>query len=117
MSGRLGSHGAMNGAASASSARPATTIPPITARRIRRNAFQNPPMASAPTPTHTDPWIHEAVSDVGGQVRQEREGGHDHEVAHEHGIVTLEGGLHHELAHARDGEDPLDDHAAADEAG
>ena len=42
---------------------------------------------------------------------------HDDEVAHDDRIVALEHRLHHELAHAGDGEDGLHDHAAADEPG
>src|SRR6266566_4219715 len=118
-SGRFGSHGAIQCASNASTTRTTTTTPPISASRFRRNALQNPLTRSpaAPARGHTDPRIDQAVREIGDQVGDEREGGDDDEVTHDDRVVALEDRLDHELPHAGNGEDRLDDHAAADEAG
>src|ERR1700675_3716008 len=71
--GRLGSDGASTGASSASRTKLSTTAPPPPASRFFANARQKLFMASpATSPTaHADTRIHEAVGDVGQEVRDE----------------------------------------------
>src|SRR5437879_11751071 len=117
MSGRFGSHGAIRGARMASVARQTTTTPPNSASWLRLNARQNALTRSPARPAggHAYSRSDQAVREIGEQVRDQRERRHDDEVAHDYRVVALEHRLDHELAHARDGEDRLDDHAAADE--
>src|SRR2546425_542801 len=117
-SGRFGARGEMAGARSASTARQTTTTPPASASRFRRNARQKAFTRSPAPPAwgHSDPRIDQTVREVGDQVGAQGERRHDDEVAHDHGVVALEDRLDHQLPHARDGEDRLDDHAAADQA-
>src|SRR5206468_5822396 len=106
-SGRFGSHGAIFGASAASNTRTTTTIPPISASRFRRNARQKPLTRSPATPArgHANPWVDQAVGEVGDQVGDQGERRHDDEVAHDHRVVALEDRLDHELSHAGNGED------------
>ena len=126
VSGRLGSHGAISGR-ERSPGRPgtATTTPPhdgepvAAKRRARTGASPRAPSRGHQRrrrAAQADARIHEAVGDVGEEVGEQRERRDDDQVAHHHRVVAREDGLHHELAHAGDGEDRLDDHAAADQA-
>src|SRR5262249_8331260 len=117
-SGRFGSHGVSTGASMASSTRMSTTTPPTMARRFFAKARQKFRMPSATAAAdEADPRVDQPVGEVGHEIGDQRERGHEDEVAHDDGIVALEDGLHHELAHPGDREDGLDDDAAADEAG
>src|SRR3990172_4804592 len=102
----------------------ATTTPPTQASWLRENVRQNswisprarggiasPPHAAA----DPDARVHQPVGDVGQEVGNEREGGHDDQVPHDHRVVAGEDRLHHQLAHSRNGEDPFDDDAAPDQ--
>src|SRR6266852_2341417 len=117
--GRWGSQGASTGASSASANRQSTTTPPAMASRFFVKARQKYLRASpsSPVSAEADSGIHEPVGEVGTEIGDEGQGGDDHEVAHDHRVVALEDRLHHELAHAGNREDGLDDHAAADESG
>src|SRR6058998_2193334 len=105
----------------ASSARTATktTTPPASASWLRRKARQKGLTRSpaAPARGDADSRIDQAVGEVGDDVGAQGEQGHDDEVAHHHRVVALPDRLDHELSHAGNGEDRLDDDAAADQAG
>src|SRR5215471_13900030 len=109
----------MTGASSASAATKTTTTPPASASWLRRRARQNDLTRSptAPPRSDADSRIDQAVGEVGDEVGSQGEQRHDDQIAHDHRVVALEDRLDHELAHAGNGEDRLDDDAAADEAG
>src|SRR5713226_10661749 len=129
VSGLLGSQGARAGAHTAMAMRiPTTTAPPHASwlrekvRQKRRSSPRRkragPGTSAPPTPRReANAWIHHPVRQVGEEVGEKRQARHDDEVAHDDGVVACEHRLDHELAHARDGEDALDDDAAADETG
>src|SRR5258705_34014 len=98
--------------------RPMTT-PPASASWLRRRARQKDLTRSpaAPARGDADSRIDQAVGEVGDEVGAQGEQGHDDEVAHHHRVVALPDRLDHELSHAGNGEDRLDDDAAADQAG
>src|SRR6266404_1995914 len=129
MSGLLGSQGARAGAHTAMAMRiPTTTAPPHASwlrekvRQKRRSSPRReragPGTSAPPTPgREADAWIHHPVREIGEEVGEKRQARHDDEIAHDDGVVAREHRLDHELPHARDGEDALDDDAAADETG
>src|SRR5215510_15958079 len=91
-SGRLGSHGVIFGANAASNTRITTTTPPISASRFLRNARQNPLTRSPARPArgHANPWIDQAVGEIGDQVGDQGERRDADELAHDHVLVALE---------------------------
>src|SRR6266852_4606546 len=129
MSGLLGSQGARAGANTAMAMRsPTTTAPPHASwfrEKVRQKRRSSPrperagPGTLATPPPRREPnaWVHDPIRQVGEEVGEQRQGRHDDEVAHDDRVVAREHRLDHELSHARDGEDALDDDAAADEAG
>src|SRR3989441_5336121 len=118
MWGLWGSWGDSRGAAAAMMASTRTTAPPQRASRFlesaRQNAFTRSP---SPAPAHADARVDQAVREIRDQVGHQRHARDDHQIGHDHRVVALVDGLHHELPHAGDREDRLHDDAAADEAG
>src|SRR5262247_2599424 len=109
----------MTGARSASTATKTTTPPPASASWLRRSARQNDltRSPSAPPRSDADSRIDQAVGEIGDEVGPQGEQRHDDQVAHDHRVVALVNRLDHQLAHAGNGEDRLDDDATADEPG
>src|SRR5262245_51577545 len=109
----------MTGARSASTATKTTTTPPASASWLRRRACQNDLTRSPATPPRgdADSRIDQAVGEVSDEIGPQGEQRHDDQIAHDHRVIALEDRLDHQLAHAGNGEDRLDDDAAADEPG
>src|SRR6266545_161342 len=90
--------------------------------KVRQNRRTSPrvrgpggTLAPPPAAAQTNARVHQSVRDVGEEVGDQGECGHDDEVAHDERVVPGIDALDHELPHTGDGEDGFDDHAAADE--